>query len=105
MFQVSEFDIQQQIINETNTCLIKSFSIGTSSLAPGLLTGQEDWLLYWTRQVLIKEENNFQVSDQTQYRPWNSPVEWTKIFLLLKNSINPLVSKLLVKILETTQFR
>lgn len=105
MFQVNQFNIQQQIINETNTFLIKSFSIGTCSLAPGLLTGQEDQLLYWARQVLIKEENNSQVSDQTEYRPWISPVAWTKVFLLLKNSINPFVSKLLVKILETAQFR
>lgn len=104
MFPVSQFNIQQQIINETNTCLIKSFSTGTSSLPPSLFTGQEDELPYWTRHVVIKEENNFQVSDQTQYRLRNSPVMWSKVFLLLKNSLNPSVSNLLIKILEIAQF-
>lgn len=63
MFQISQFNIQQQIINETSTCLIKSFSTGTFSLTPTLLTGQDDQLPYWAKQVLIEDENNFQVSD------------------------------------------
>lgn len=66
MFQASQFNIQQQIINKINTLLIKSFSTVTSSFTPSLLTGQENQLPDWARQVLIKEENNFQVSDQTQ---------------------------------------
>lgn len=85
MFPVSQFNIQQQIINETNTCLIKSFSTGTSSLPPGLFTGQEDELPYWTRHVVIKEENNFQFSSDVK-QSFSAAQKFTKS--ICKHSAN-----------------
>lgn len=102
MFQVSQFNMQQQIINKINTCLIKSSSTVTSSLAPSLLTGGRPVTLLSKAGVNQGREqlSSFR-SNSIKTMEFSSSMNQS--LSAAQNSLNPFVSKLLIKILEIAQ--